>query len=585
MSARAGEERLLSHFADVHYYFSAPGANPLHHRFDKGSYVYLFRNASQDQARLEVANNAGTSAQDAFSGYLNSVVLEYSDKHPTLLTITVNGRPAHAAHPVPFSDTDWTLPAPDPRNEGKYMFKIHTLDVYLWKQEDTAEILGILRDILPASQLKVLGAEGRNVAHHDVMSPVVQKLEQAAVSDPKDSSERSVSANSNSMTFSLLPSNVGPPMQGSGTAKPEAQPTNYAPLPYNPTSPAAPEPIKHREKTPPPPESVGGTGLAAAEMEDSGPPYAQPSFPTQSAPPAPSEISLQQYVSGTPQRQGSFPPPPASTIPPPGAPQSPSPSVSSLGQVQRTSSFPPPPPQPLPNQNDGSAGPPPGQQYPQSFASPPQDSNARIYGQMSPPLQSTPPPSYHPNQAVHAQQQSPSQPQQPSQQYANYPQSPGYFPAGVQPSGIQSSATQPPGTQPPGIQPPGIQPPGTQPPGIQSPGIPPPGIQSPGMPSTTGYSNYQYGQPQQSQHPQYPQQPQYSQHPQQPQQQPQPYQQQPGDPYGVYNQAYRPTEGEAYHGKPPAPGAGQPPMQYEPRTSRVNQGVNKFLKKLDKKLG
>lgn len=59
---------MTSSFADVHYYYGNPTAKPPHHRFDKGSYVYLFENAGQRRARLEVANNAGTPEQDAFNG-------------------------------------------------------------------------------------------------------------------------------------------------------------------------------------------------------------------------------------------------------------------------------------------------------------------------------------------------------------------------------------------------------------------------------------------------------------------------------------------------------------------------------------
>lgn len=55
-------------FADIHYFYGAPTAKPPHHRFDKGSYFYLFENASQRRARIEIANNAGTPEQDAFNG-------------------------------------------------------------------------------------------------------------------------------------------------------------------------------------------------------------------------------------------------------------------------------------------------------------------------------------------------------------------------------------------------------------------------------------------------------------------------------------------------------------------------------------
>lgn len=55
-------------FADIHYYYGAPDVKPRHHRFDKGSYVYLFENPNERRCRLEVANNPGGEDQDAFDG-------------------------------------------------------------------------------------------------------------------------------------------------------------------------------------------------------------------------------------------------------------------------------------------------------------------------------------------------------------------------------------------------------------------------------------------------------------------------------------------------------------------------------------
>ena len=60
--------RLVHRYADVHYYFDAPSPRPLHHRFDKGSYVYLYRDAVRKRGRLEIANHAGQPEQDAFTG-------------------------------------------------------------------------------------------------------------------------------------------------------------------------------------------------------------------------------------------------------------------------------------------------------------------------------------------------------------------------------------------------------------------------------------------------------------------------------------------------------------------------------------
>lgn len=58
----------MDSFADVHYFFSPPAYKPLHHRFDKGSYVYLYHNPMQHRGRIEIANYAGTPEQDAFAG-------------------------------------------------------------------------------------------------------------------------------------------------------------------------------------------------------------------------------------------------------------------------------------------------------------------------------------------------------------------------------------------------------------------------------------------------------------------------------------------------------------------------------------
>jgi hypothetical protein len=59
-------------FTDVHYYLSPPTHNPPHHRFDKGSYVYLYHNPMRQSGRIEIANHAGTPHQDAFAGRMSS---------------------------------------------------------------------------------------------------------------------------------------------------------------------------------------------------------------------------------------------------------------------------------------------------------------------------------------------------------------------------------------------------------------------------------------------------------------------------------------------------------------------------------
>lgn len=78
-SHSADKTRALS-FGDIHYFYGPPTENPPHHRFDKGSYVYLFENANERRARVEVANRPGTEEQDAFDGCENSSLLQSSCK-------------------------------------------------------------------------------------------------------------------------------------------------------------------------------------------------------------------------------------------------------------------------------------------------------------------------------------------------------------------------------------------------------------------------------------------------------------------------------------------------------------------------
>jgi hypothetical protein len=68
LSASCGVTNDEFSFADVHYYFGDRAARPLHHRFDKASYVYLYRNTRTGTGHLEIANNPGTKHQDAMAG-------------------------------------------------------------------------------------------------------------------------------------------------------------------------------------------------------------------------------------------------------------------------------------------------------------------------------------------------------------------------------------------------------------------------------------------------------------------------------------------------------------------------------------
>lgn len=377
----------LSRFADVHYYFSDPTSKPQHHRFDRGSYVYLFHNATQSRAKLEIANHAGTPEQDAFSGYLDAVDLTYSYKQPTLFTIGIDGA-AIQGH------DQWHLPSYDEKNAQKYLYKIHTIDLYLWTEKDAATLLRHLKSVLPTQELDIRDIPPqlqKPPEHKDSMSPVVQQLEKTAISPDFTPHRQESAASQHSLPGS-------PPV-----ASPQP-----APMGYNPAAPAAPEPIAYREKTPPPPDAESGTGLDNASRYDSAQQsqYANvPNFWGGSSQHTPQ----QAYFSGPPQQAQqqqmrhpsvtSFPGPPQGT--PPGS------------QRPYSGSLPPPPP-------------------------PPGGGHSPQYGQpTSPP----------PNQQSFARQSSFGAP---VQQYATYPQqnsAPSFGPnavssPGMPPPGMSSQPQQ-----------------------------------------------------------------------------------------------------------------------------------------------
>ncbi|KKY22847.1 putative rna recognition motif-containing protein [Diplodia seriata] len=517
MPQQPGETPLCTLFADVHYYFSHPNAKPVHHRFDKSSYVYLYYNPSERRGRVEIANYAGTPDQDAFMGYLDTILVNRTHKQPNLFTITVDPSNAGSTPSSPQQDySQWHLPAPDQRNEGKYMFRLHTVDLYMWTENDANTLVSALQQILQPHQLRLLDApshKSRHSEHSESMSPVVKKLEQMAFSNPNQYRSTSVS------TTQSFP---GPPtMPASSLGESPQEPASYAPMAYNPAAPAAPEPIAHREKTPPPPDAESGTGLAAAAVHEDGAGH----YGMQQQQLHGSYQQHQPYMPGPPSAtHGSFPPPPAL-----------GPTPTQLQRASTTGSFPPPPPQ---------NGTPP---YSQSFAPPPTNPVTSPYGQTPTPThpsmqrQTTMPAGYpgYNNSSPHQQPQYPPQQHQP--QYANYPQSPGYAP----------------------VQSPGLSSP------LQSPGAYAAAAPSPGMPPPGGFAQYSYGQPTG-----------------------QPQQQSQADAYAVHGQMYRPTEQEASvrgHDRPAqqqvaaGPGAAGP-GKFEQRVDRVEKGVSKFLKRLDKKL-
>lgn len=334
-----GEDRLLTLFTDVHYYFTNPTPNPTYHRFDKGSYLYVYHDAARGSARLEIANNPGTKDQDAFQGALDHVHMVHSTRFPTLVTVTVGSQvensPVSAHSPVGNQDA-WLLPFTDPTNQNKHNYRLHTLDIYFWTVDDADQFLDAVERVLPPQQLESdRQVKQQQIAPEPAVSRVVEQLENVAITDP---------AYQNGQTRD---SRSEPPTTAQAPAK--AEPADFTPLAYNPAAPAAPEPIKHREKTPPPEDAADGTGLVAAAVADENPRY----LPGQAA--AGGGFSHSHaYANPSLAQYGYSSPPPSAGLPGP-------PSYTAV---------------PL-------ASPPPTQAGGMTFAAPPQNPNAHLFSQSS----------------------------------------------------------------------------------------------------------------------------------------------------------------------------------------------------------
>ncbi|EAS29279.3 uncharacterized protein CIMG_08025 [Coccidioides immitis RS] len=492
-----GEERLLTVFADVHYYFSPPSPRPPLHRFDKGSYLYLYHDATQHKARIEIANNPGLPEQDAFAGSLGATLLRNSDKFPTLFTLTVNAQRQSVSgeQPGQLATNEWSLISGHPHDTSGTLHKLHTLDIYFWTVDDAGLFLATVRRILDPSQIDIIATQPSQQTSS--MSTVVQQLEQAAISDPGYQNNYPGRTSPTSSTNLPPPPPGAPPVKSASTVaqpptaqvssseEPEKQPQdqkaeNYAPLAYNPAAPAAPEPIKHREKTPPPPDAATGTGLAAAAAREQGTHFTH----------LPGSSGSAMYTS---------PPPTAGLT----QPQSPPPHSSGLSFGPTSGPVTTGPP---------ASGPPAPLNYAQQ--PPSQEPNIGIYRQQS---FGPPPGAENYSQAQQFQQQHAvaySQPQTPPAIYG------------------QHQAYQPQSQPHP-----------------QQPQVP-----------ISGYSDYSYGQPQQTM----------------------------GNAYDIHNQVYRPTENEhRYHqrrGSGSLTSGDKKPGKITENAMRVEKGVNRFLKKLEKKL-
>ena len=420
------------------------------------------------------------------------------------------------------------------------MFRLHTLDVYFWMEDDAKSVIDTMRRLLHSSQLDIMDSphaeshqaetqhdESRHddTRHEDNMSPVVQNLEHVAISDPAYANGRTRNSQNQESQRPLgsgagrpTPSPVPPSDTSSVGRSGSVNSTAYAPMAYNPAAPPAPEPIAHREKTPPPVDHVEGTGLASAAVADHaqayGVPHASPFSGVPQAQPYTGIPQVQPYagvsapVPSAFGHHGSPPPPPAYGSPPQQNAPVHNPSLSSTSSLHRGSASSPyaPPPSSVTSPRSGHdvaaavVG--------QSFAPPPKDPNPHLYGGSAQPMASP---------GVQIYGSSPyGQPHQPLQHIQ--PQYPDY---------LSSKAQPPPG----------------------------------------GFAQYSYDQPNQ------------------------PYN--PGSAYDVHSQVYRPTEAEA--NKPS--GKSSKKQQEKPydgsyqqgkvgeRADRVEKSVNKYLKKFEKKFG
>jgi hypothetical protein len=329
--------------------------------------------------------------------------------------------------------------------------------------------------------------------HAEMMSPVVQQLENIAITDPAFHNGQT----RNSRTASIAPPSAQPAQE----AKTET--SSFAPLAYNPAAPPAPEVIKHREKTPPPPDAATGTGLGVAAYHD----QAQ-AFPAQThggyVSPNTGPMLSPQAFTGSQQGYTSS----SYASPPPFSAYGQSSPASSQGRrVSSSSSLPPPPPKSAGNKTNPYI--PPNAAPSPAFAPPPTQASANLYTPGTTPME-TPT-----NQIL-------------GDSYIAGPQQPL---AHLQPHYADYLASRP---------------------------------QQPEQP-VGGYSDYKYEQPGRHHSHSYE-----------------------NDPDSIHNQVYRPSEEEmaAHHGKHHKPSSGgQKPGKLEAKAEKVEKGVNRFLKRLENKLG
>ncbi len=360
-------------------------------------------------------------------------------------------------------------------------------------------------------------------AHENLMSPVVQKLENVAVEDSAYQNGQTRNSRPALPVFSPPPTASNETSQAAPKSK---DPESFKPLAYNPAAPPAPEKIKPREKTPPPPEAeTEGTGLSAAAYQDhhlghTMSPLSHPRHGSMSQPPYPSSLHSSAYSSPQPYGNAySSPPPPPFTG---SSVVSPAPGVR-MGSV---SSIPPPPPQGARTSSVASA---------QAPYTPP---STQLQG---------------PSSATSLQPSFGAPPREPN----------AFSPAGNKP--LDSPSAQILGNSYVGPPPQPLQ--HLQPQYADYLANRPQHQHAPQGQThdpSSGYSNHQYGQHPQHHH----------------------HSHQHGADYDVHNQLYKPTEEEARRHKHHRPSdGGQPSGKLEQQAGKLDKGVNRFFKKLEKRIG
>lgn len=167
------------------------------------------------------------------------------------------------------NQNEWHLPTFDPRNENKYHYKLHSLDIYFWTQQDALQFVNGVRRVLPPHLVEVLDEPGPP-AQTAAVSSVVQNLEKVAIADPQYGTQKPIAQQ--------LLQGIPPPPTSAVSSNHTQQPANFAPMAYNPASPAAPEQVRHREKTPPPDEDPLNPLAVAVAYDYQGQPFT-PAFP------------------------------------------------------------------------------------------------------------------------------------------------------------------------------------------------------------------------------------------------------------------------------------------------------------------